>query len=294
LRIQRVFKNYETDRSMKSKFLKIVFGLALIIGAWLFLRLVIGGPKDAWICVENQWVKRGKSSSPIPESGCEELIESKEVPAASIEPKPIKAEPAKEEAQVILLDVPFLAQAPFGQWENPIYQDACEEASLLTAVLWVRGVKSTSKEEVTDELKKIADFEIEKYNNFHDHSTADTAQIMKDYFGYYDIEVKNEISAKDIIEELKKGNLVIVPINGQILKNPYYTPPGPDRHMLVIIGYDFQTEEFITNDVGTRHGEKFRYKKDILEASIRDYPTGHKEPILGIKKTMIIVKKQNG
>ena len=26
--------------------------------------------------------------------------------------------------------------------------------------------------------------------------------------------------------------------------------------MLPVIGYDFQTEEFITNDVGTRHGEK--------------------------------------
>jgi hypothetical protein len=114
---------------------------------------------------------------------------------------------------------------------------------------------------------------------------------MKDYFGYYNIEVREDISTEDIIEELKNDRLVIVPINGQILKNPFYTPPGPDRHMLVIIGYDFQTEEFITNDVGTRHGEKFHYKEYILEASIRDYPTGHKEPILEIKKTMIVVKK---
>jgi hypothetical protein len=277
---------------MKSKFVKIIFGLVLIIGAWLFLRFIIGGPEDTWICVENQWVKHGNPSFPTPTKGCGEQAELKEIPAANSESEPIKAEPIKEEeAQIILLDVPFLAQAPFGQWENPVYQNACEEASLLTAILWVRGVKTISKEEATEELKKFTDFEIEKYNNFYDHSTADTAQIMKDYFGYYNIKVREDISTEDIIGELEKGNLVIVPINGQILKNPFYTPPGPDRHMLPIIGYDFEAEEFITNDVGTRHGEKFRYKKDIFEASIRDYPTGYKEPILEIKKTMIIVEK---
>jgi hypothetical protein len=278
---------------MKNKFTKIIFCLALIIGAWLFLRFVIGGPEDTWICVDNQWVKHGNPSSIMPIRGCGEKIELQEPPAIENEPELVETESIKteEEPQLILLDVPFLAQAPLGQWNNPVYQDACEEASLLTAILWVRGVESISREEATDEIKKFSDFEIEKYNNFYDHSTADTAQIMKDYFEYYNIEVKNDISTEDIIKELESGSLVIVPINGQILKNPFYTPPGPDRHMLVIIGYDFQAKEFITNDVGTRHGEKFRYKEDILEASIRDYSTGHKEPILEIKKPMIVVWK---
>ncbi|MDP2934608.1 MAG: C39 family peptidase [bacterium] len=275
---------------MKKRILIILIVLIFLAGAGVFLRFVIGGPEDDWICVENQWVKHGNPSFSMPTERCGEQVKSKETPVVNSEPEPVKAEPIKEEEpQIILLDVPFLAQAPLGQWENPIYQNACEEASLFTAILWVRGVKSISKEDVTEELKKFADFEIEKYNNFYDHSTADTAQIMKDYFGYYNIEVREDISAEDIIEELKIGNLVIVPINGQILKNPFYTPPGPDRHMLPIIGYDFETEEFITNDVGTRHGEKFRYKKDNLEASIRDYPTGHKEPIAEIKKPMIVI-----
>ena len=258
------------------KYLKIIFFLALIFGAWFFLRIVIN--EDSFLSA--------------PENRGVEEEELKEVPTTESEPEPIKEELVKkEEPKIILLDAPFLAQAPLGQWENPIYQDACEEASLLTAILWVRGVKTISKEEATEELKKIADFEIEKYDNFYDHSATDTAQIMKDYFDYNNLRVENNISSDNIIEELKKGNLVIVPINGQVLKNPYYTPPGPDRHMLVIIGYDFQTEEFITNDVGTRHGEKFRYKKDILEASIRDYPTGHKELISRIEKTIIVIWK---
>lgn len=192
---------------------------------------------------------------------------------------------------LILLDVPFTAQAPFGQWSDPIYQNACEEASLLVADLWIKGIKSISKEQATLELKKFADFEIEKYNNFYDHSAVDTGQLMRDYFNYNNIEVKEDISIDDIIDELLNGNLVITPMNGQILNNPYYTPPGPAEHMLVIIGYDWNTKEFITNDVGTRQGEKFRYDQDILWQAIRDYPTGYKEPILEINKVMIIIKK---
>jgi len=193
-------------------------------------------------------------------------------------------------ANLILYEVPFISQAPFGQWENPIYQNACEEAALLMAIMWVRGEKSITKEEATQKLKEFADFEIEKYNNFFDHSIQDTAQIMKDYFNYNNVEVKENITVEDIKNELINGNLVIVPINGQVLKNPFYTPPGPAEHMILIIGYDFQTKEFITNDAGTRHGEKYRYDENEFYDAIRDYPTGNKEPILEIRKPMIVIK----
>jgi len=261
---------------------------------------VIGGPEDSWICDNGQWIKHGNPRAPMPTGGCGEDLNLDENSSRQVGTNLVSnsADDSSQEviekpveSELILLDVLFLAQAPFGQWSDPIYQNACEEASLLTAILWVRGVKSISKEEATLELKKFADFEIEKYNNFYDHSAADTAQIMRDYFDYHNIEIKENIGAEDIIKELSNGHLIIVPINGQILKNPFYTPPGPAEHMLVIIGYDFGTEEFITNDVGTRHGEKYRYKKDILEQSIRDYPTGYKEPITEIRKVMIIVKK---
>lgn len=265
---------------MRKRIFKIAIVLFLIIALWMFLRFVIGGPEDDWICVNDQWVRHGSPRAPMPTEGCGQtnLVEKEKLP----EPKVL---------DIILLEVPFTSQAPFAQWSNPVFQNACEEASLLTAILWVRGVKLISKEEATAELNKLADFEIEKYNNYYDHSAADTAQIMRDYWGYNNIEVKENIKAKDIINQLLSGNLVIVPVDGRALGNPYYTLSGPEEHMLVIIGYDFETKEFITNDVGTRHGEKYHYKKDILEQSIRDYSTGYKEPITEIKKTMIVIKK---
>jgi len=272
------------------KIFSILVILVLIAGIILTIRFLFGGSEDTWICDNGQWVKHGNPSASMPLTGCGQntkLVDESQ-PQPQAEPEP---EPQPKTLDIVLLDVPFLAQAPFGQWSDPIYQNACEEAAILMADLWIKGVKSISKEEATLELKKFADFETEKYNNFYDHSMADAGQLMRDYFGYSNIEYKENITAEDIIDQLIAGNLVIVPINGQVLKNPFYTPPGPAEHMLLIIGYDFNTDEFITNDAGTRQGEHYRYKQDILEQSIRDYPTGYKEPILEIKKVMLIVKK---
>jgi len=50
---------------------KLLFWLLLATVVWLFVRFVIGGPEDDWICVEGQWVKHGYPSAPIPEGECD-------------------------------------------------------------------------------------------------------------------------------------------------------------------------------------------------------------------------------
>ena len=78
-------------------------------------------------------------------------------------------------------------------------------------------------------------------------------------------------------------------MNGQKLGNPFFTAPGPERHMLVVIGYDPEKLEFITNDPGTRQGEAYRYPVNVLWLAIRDYPTGDHEPITEVVKKMIVI-----
>jgi len=186
--------------------------------------------------------------------------------------------------------VPFTPQAPFGNWKDQRFQDGCEEASVLMAIRWVRG-QSLTREEAKKEILKIADWEQKKYKNYRDTSASDTAKrLLNEYYGYKNYEVKNNITLAQIISEVKKNNLVIVPTNGQKLKNPYFTRPGPDRHMLVIIGYDNVKKQFITNDPGTKHGEGYRYNEKILFDAIRDYPTGAHLKIKNEKKAGIIVK----
>jgi hypothetical protein len=202
-----------------------------------------------------------------------------------------KATATTTTSKIIKLSVPFTSQAPLGEWSDSRQENGCEEASALMAVYWATG-KTITPQIALDTILAISDWEQEKYGSFEDTSARDTVKrIFKGYFDYQDVEVVNDIAISDIIAELEKGNLVVVPANGQALKNKFFHVPGPEHHMLVIIGYDYQAKEFITNDPGTRNGKGYRYAQNVLFNAIRDYTTGYHEPIIGEAKNMIVVRK---
>lgn len=191
----------------------------------------------------------------------------------------------------ILLPVPFTAQAPYGDWQDQRQQDGCEKASALMAVSWARN-QNLAKDEALTQILAISDFTQKKYGEYRDLSEADAiAWIYNDYFGFHNVSLKKNITLADIIAELNKGNLLITAMNGQLLQNPYFTPPGPTRHMLVIKGYDPTAKQFITNDPGTRQGESYSYDIEIFFNAIRSYPTGYHEEIAQIEKNMLVVWK---
>lgn len=194
-------------------------------------------------------------------------------------------------SKVLIDNVPFTAQAPFGDWADPRQQNGCEEVSALMAVKWARG-QNLTKDEALREITGMSDWLLKKYGEYRDISAQNTVDwIFKDYFKYEKAALIHDITVNDIIEELDKGNLIITPMNGQIMHNPNYKQPGPPRHMIVIRGYDPAAKEFITNDPGTRNGELYRYDATILYEAIRDYPTGYHEIINQIEKNMIVVGK---
>ena len=137
----------------------------------------------------------------------------------------------------VLLNVPFLSQAPTAKWSDPRQQDGCEEASILMAHLWLEG-KTMTSQQAEAEIIAVSEWQKEKYGEFIDRSIADTGKMFEDYYGHTNWEIRRNIDKDDIREELAKGNIVIVPTNGQILVNPNYTGAGPLTHMLPIIGYD--------------------------------------------------------
>ena len=188
-------------------------------------------------------------------------------------------------------DVPFISQAPFGDWADPKQQHGCEEASLLMAHSWMQGEKLT-KEIALTEIFAMSEFEEKNYGGVYDLSLEDTLKFWREYYGYKKSFTKYDISAADIKQEIAKGNPVVVPMDGTKLKNPQYTAPGPQRHEMVVIGYDDDTEEFITNDPGTRFGEGYKYDYEIFMDSIRDYKTGFDEPIDKAVKAMLVIEKE--
>jgi len=196
----------------------------------------------------------------------------------------------------ILLSVPFTVQAPEKEWSDSRFQDACEEASVIMAVKWAKGEKITSdkagRRAVHNEIIKMAAYQTKYYQNYHDTSAADTGKrLLSGYFKYDNWEIKKDITIKEIIAYLEKGKIVIVPTDGRLLKNPYFSAPGPERHMLVIKGYNYATKRFITNDPGTKRGENYAYSEKTLYSAMVDYPTGYHEKILKIKKNAIIISK---
>jgi len=216
-------------------------------------------------------------------------LENKIIKKAIKEEILLKEIPLKKENY--LLDIPFICQAPYAEWDNSIFQDGCEEAASLMAVYWALD-KKLDKNIAQEEIIAMADYQKKEFGQAQDTSSEDTnKRLIKGYFGYNDAEVRRNININDIIEEIKKGNAVIVPANGQLLGNPYFTQPGPERHNLLIRGYNEKTKEFITNDPGTKRGEEYHYNQDILYNAIRDYPTGYHEPIEGIEKLMIVIEK---
>ena len=55
---------------MTKKSKNILFIIIAILALWFFIRFVIGGPEDDWICDDGQWIKHGAPAAPMPEGEC--------------------------------------------------------------------------------------------------------------------------------------------------------------------------------------------------------------------------------
>lgn len=207
-------------------------------------------------------------------------------PVATKTPKPTST----PSSQRVVLDVPFASQAPFGDWSDPRQQDACEETSVIMALHWALGTP-LSLEKALEEIHALSAFAEKQFGTYHDSSIGDTNVFFTEFYDYDKTSVQYDITLDDIKSALSAGKIVIVPVDGRLLNNPHFTPPGPIHHMLVIKGFDDAGQYFITNEPGTRYGESYRYSYSIMQKAIRDYPTGKYEPLTSVRKAMIVVSK---
>jgi hypothetical protein len=206
--------------------------------------------------------------------------------------------------KTLLLTVPFTAQAPLGEWRYERQQDGCEEAVALMARAWVKPAEfitkkagSTKSVALTksawrDKIVALSDWELKKYGEYRDVSLSDMqAWIFRDYFADTKTQIKTIKSANDLVKLLGQGQLILAPMNGRALHNPNFTAPGPERHMILIKGYDYGRQEFITNDPGTRRGENYRYSSSTIFKAIRPYRTGNKLPFGKPTKEVLVVSR---
>ena len=262
--------------SMKPRKFILIF-LVLFIPLSIFVLFTYGGKIKDWMVL---WQRKASLPPAISYEQATNPIQPSSAPALNGQPSIITSLPPS-----INLGVPFTPQAPFANWDE-VHEEACEEASLLMVARYKKGGTIDSPSDAEQELFKLVDFENKIFGYYKDTTAEETARVGREYYGFKKTRVIYEFTVDTIKRELAAGNPIIVPAAGRELGNPYFTSPGPLYHMLVIRGYT-SDGKFITNDPGTRRGEEYTYKFDILMNAIHDWNGGD---VVNGKKVIIVLE----
>jgi hypothetical protein len=189
-----------------------------------------------------------------------------------------------------IITMAFVPQAPAKDWSQP-WQDACEEAALLTVNYYYLH-ENPSADKMINDLN--SEFKYESTLNWE--ISINLSQISKLAIDLYHL--KPQIIDNPTVDDIKKyisQNIpVIVPASGKTLfkENSHFKSGGPWYHNLVVLGYDDNRQQFIVHDVGTQFGAYYRYSYKLLLSSIHDFPPdGKKENIInGAKNVLVLVK----
>lgn len=246
-----------------------------------------------------------------------ELQENQNVPVVMENPelsnqnqekeKPVEETPSATEKEVIPSrfsnSVPFTSQAPYAKWDD-LHDEACEEASIIMAHYYLADKEEIPMREAEDAIQEMVEFQMGYFGSHKDLNADEMVELAQEFYEeeYRVINLaensaeKNQVFEEKIDylkSELAKGNIFIIPAAGQELGNPYFSGEGPLYHALVITGYDDSTQEFITNDPGTRRGEKYRYSYEVIWNAIHDFPGKKTEILTGDKKVILVEKNSN-
>jgi len=189
-----------------------------------------------------------------------------------------------------LIKTSFVPQAPEKNWDQP-WQDACEEAALLTVHYYYQQL-SPDNETIKDDILKMIVFENQQLFKY-DMNLQEMELVSQKYLGY-STKIINNPTISDIKEFIAKDIPVVIPASGKILyqENKHFKQQGPYYHNLTILGYDDNQQKFIVHDVGTQFGAYFKYSYSLLLESIHDFPFSRvKQDIsTGDKKVLILLK----
>lgn len=194
-----------------------------------------------------------------------------EEPSSSSTQKDAGTSPEDELPAEKNLAVPFIPQAPFQIWDA-LHEEACEEAAMLMIRGYFDGERGVTPSSTAEErIQELVAFESDLGYGV-DVTAEEAAKIIETRWPDLNAEVVPMTGAESVKRSIAEGLPVILPADGKTLPNPNFRNGGPLYHMLVVRGYT--EDQFITNDPGTRKGEKFLYTYDGLLDAVRDWNGG--------------------
>lgn len=172
----------------------------------------------------------------------------------------------------LILDVPYINEAPDGKFSGN-WKNACEEASMAMVEKYYSGINSVSVAEAKSVMQKLFDYQNKIYGSNHNSDAVRTAEIIKNVLSY-NAEIKTDPTIRNIKNQIINKQPVISLHYGFDLKNPNipFAINGSYYHMMVVVGYDDTTREFIVHDDGDqKNGTNYRYEYDLFMNSLHDY-----------------------
>lgn len=166
------------------------------------------------------------------------------------------------------IDVPFTSQAPSGDWSEP-WQNACEETSIYMVSSFYAD-DEIKQEEAVQKIKEIISVKNEAFSVSHDESLETISELIATLGLPFETKIVYDPTVDDLKEELAKDRPIIVPVYSPDLWSSTYIGGGFDYHVMVLIGYDDATGEFIVNDPGTENGQGLRFPYDTFMEAIHD------------------------
>ena len=204
---------------------------------------------------------------------------------------------AQGRPQSTILNVPFIRQAPFGNWDDRRQQYGCEEASIVMAMAWVRSAYNNAsdvilREEALRDIINMSEYQKVIYGVYEDTNAQDTARVVREFYQHSDVTVTENISVEHIRMELSKNRVVIVPLNTQLTGLPIYKN-GPVRHTVIVVGYDDKNDEIIINDPIVQNGGNMWIPAAALDKALWNYTTGNNLRLPARTTAMVSIGKAN-
>lgn len=170
----------------------------------------------------------------------------------------------------LVLEVPYAAQAPYGEWKEP-WDEACEETSVTMVKAYYNNKSSLTADEIAASVQEMIRWEEEQNMPTEDTNALETVRLIESNTSLK-ATIKIEPSIDDIKQELRENRPVIALVDLYAL---YEEKPLSDSyHVLVIKGYDDKKGVFIVNDPA-RSQEEYRYQ--TLMNSLHDFNKESKE-----------------